>query len=488
MNESKSTTFIESTSGIRMKDKLGYAMGDVASLLVFGLANTILQIYYTDYLGIAPIAVMIIFMVARLWDAVNDPIWGTIVDRLPVRRPGRRYRRWLIWLSIPLAIAAILMFVDVSSLPYAGIVAYAAFTYILFGMLYTGTNIPYGAMSSVITSDDRERNSLSIFRSVGSTLGGMGAILLYALCYSSTTDSDGNTVSTFDYGVLITGVIILAVLSVIAYFLCYAMSKERVVTVPRRRAKGSTKTAVLGLLKTKSFISIAIVGLLFLAAQMFQTSYNNYLFKYYFEQPSLASLITVCQYGPVAIVMFFSGKLVKKFGRKEICAAGILLSGVAFLFLCIFQTDSVWAYLIVNCISGLGSSFIFLMIWALANDAIDDYVVRSGRRDDGTAYALFTFMRKLGQTLAALIVNLCLISMGYGANGSTAITVTESMLTSMYLQAVIVPCVLCFIMFAILWFVYPLSKQKVIELQDKKNEVMQKIQSEDEAEGTGTDA
>ncbi len=474
--------FIKSTSGITMKDKLGYALGDVGSLLVFGLVNTILQIYYTDYLGIAPIAVMVIFMVARIWDAVNDPIWGGIVDRLPVRQRGTRYKRWLVWLCVPLSVFAVLMFVDVSALPSGFVVAYAAVTYLIFGMLYTGVNIPYGSMSSVVTTDDRERNSLSVFRSVGSTLGGFGALILYMLCYSSVTNDDGTTSSVFNYTILLVGVIILAVLSCAAFIGCNKLSKERVESVPPRKEKGERIKVIKGLMGTRSFLVISIVGLLFLAAQMFQTSYNTYLFKYYFEKPGWASLVTICQYLPVAVVMFFSGKLVKKFGRKEICALGVLLAGLAFLVLCFWRTDSAVVYLAFCLVSGIGFSFIFLMIWALANDAIDDYIVRSGRADHGTAYALFTFMRKLGQTLAAIVVNVCLISMGYGS--SEGIVVTDAMATSMYLQAVLVPCIMCFVMFILLWFAYPLSKKKVMELQDEKNKVMNEIVNEAQSEET----
>lgn len=478
MESSQTQSFIASTSGIKLKDKLGYALGDVASLLVFGLANTILQIYYTDFLGIAPLAIMLIFMIARIWDAFNDPLWGNIVDRVPSKKPGRRYRRWLLWLCVPLAAAAILLFLDVRALPYAAIVAYAAVTYLLFGMLYTGTNIPYGAMSSVITTNEKERNTLSIFRSVGSTLGGLGAVLLYSLCYTSVTDDSGTTTSEFNYTILMVGVVILAVLSIAAYIGCYAMSKERVQTVPRRRKKGETVKTMASLLKNRAFLTVSIVGLLFLAAQMFQTSYNTYLFKYYFGRPGLASMMTLAQYVPIAIVMFFSGALVRKFGRKEICAAGILLAAIGFLGLAIVQTTNVWIYLAFSVVIGFGSSFIFLLIWALANDAIDDYIVKNHKRDDGTAYSLFTFMRKLGQTLAALIVNLCLISMGYGSDGSSTINVTDSMASNMYQQAVIIPCVLCVLMFVILMFLYPLGKKKVAELQTEKEQVLREIQEE----------
>ena len=149
-------SYIAKTSGINARDKIGYAMGDVASLLVFGLVQSVLQKYYTDVLGLSVVSIMVMFIVARVWDAINDPIWGRIVD-IVKPRPEGRYRRWLKVFAIPVAVSAVLMFVKIPGLSQHGYIVYATVTYILFGMLYTCINIPYGSMAQVITSDEGER-------------------------------------------------------------------------------------------------------------------------------------------------------------------------------------------------------------------------------------------------------------------------------------------------------------------------------------------
>ena len=101
-------SYISRTSGIGAKDKIGYAMGDVASLLVFGLVQSVLQKYYTDVLGIGVVSIMLMFIVARVWDAINDPIWGRIVDSIPAAADGR-YRRWMKTLAVPVALSAVLI-------------------------------------------------------------------------------------------------------------------------------------------------------------------------------------------------------------------------------------------------------------------------------------------------------------------------------------------------------------------------------------------
>ena len=240
------STAANKTSGIGFKDKIGYAFGDVASLLVFGLVNTFLQIFYTDTLGITPLVVMLIMIIARVWDAINDPIWGRVVDRAPAK-PGNRYKRWLLYLTLPLSMSAVLMFLNVKGLfgwSMGACVAYACVSYILFGMLYTGTNIPYGSMSSVITSNDKARNALSVFRSVGSTLGGFGPMIVNFLCWDNTV-VDGVKVSTLNPTKLMIGVIVMAVLSVGFYVASYYMSKERVV-VDFKRPEGEEKKTEKG--------------------------------------------------------------------------------------------------------------------------------------------------------------------------------------------------------------------------------------------------
>ena len=181
------TSYISRTSGIGTKDKVGYAMGDFASVLVFGLVQSVLQKYYTDVLGISVVSIMVMFIVARIWDAINDPLWGRIIDGARVW-PDGRYRHWLKVFAIPVALSAILMFVKIPGLTEKGYLIYAYVTYILFGMLYTCINIPYGSLAQVITSDEKERTSLSVFRSIGSTFGAMPAMLLISLCYVKLAD------------------------------------------------------------------------------------------------------------------------------------------------------------------------------------------------------------------------------------------------------------------------------------------------------------
>ncbi len=462
-------SFIARTSGITMKDKIGYAMGDFASLLVFGLVQSVLQKYYTDVLQISIVSVLIMFVVARVWDAINDPLWGRIIDGAKRKEDGR-YRRWLKIFAIPVALAAVLMFVRIPGMSETGNFIWATVTYILFGMLYTCINIPYGSIATVITSDDKERSSLSVFRSIGSTFGAMPAMALASFCYVTR---DG--VKSMSYTRIIIGVSVIAVLAVIGYFITYKLTKERVVTAPKpKKEKGETWRVIKALFTSRPFVAVCIASLLFLAAQMFQMSYNTYLFDYYFNNPGLTMLPTICQYLPVAIVMFFATKLGNKFGRREICAYGMLLAGLSFLILYFLHTTSPWVYIAMCLVNGIGNAFLFLLIWALANDAIDYNEVHKDIHDEATSYSFYSFMRKLGQSVAAILVNSALLSIGYKDNVLNADNITDATLKSMYGQSTLIPAILYLLVFVILLFIYPLGKKQIEELKGRKEEMLAK--------------
>ena len=457
---------ISATSGIKARDKIGYAMGDVASCLVFGLTQSVLNKYYTDVLEISVLSVMIMTIIARIWDAINDPIWGRLIDGAKPRSDGR-YRRWIKIFAVPVALATILMFADVRGFSAGGKLAFIYVTYILFGMLYTCINIPYGSLAQVITSDDKERSSLSVFRSIGSTFGAMPAMVLASICYVKLADGT----SQMDYKKVFLGVVVISVLSVLAYLLCYAWSKERVESRPDPREKGQTMKVIKTLLKSRPFMAVSVASMLFLAAQMFGQGYNAYLFDHYFHKTGLTMLPTVFQYLPVAVIMFFATRMGNKFGRREVCAYGILLAAVfyiALFVLALFGVTNVWLYLAACLASGVGTAFIFLLIWVMAGDAIDYNRVTFGLNDEATSYAFYSFMRKLGQTVATILINVPLLRIGYEGSKLKTEGLTDAALQRMYNSSVMIPAVLFLLVFLILRFAYPLNKKAVEELQVKK--------------------
>ena len=472
-------SYISQTSGLKGKDYIGYALGDFAGCLCFSTVTTILQKYYTDIMGLSPWFIMIMFIVARIWDAINDPIMGRIAD---LRKPGKqgRYRVWMKWVAIPLAISTVLMFVPNTAMSTAmgtvGACAYATVTYIAFGMIYTMHQIPYGSLASVVTTDAKERNKLSVFRSAGAALGSLPILVLTMFYTHDVTDeATGKTSKQLYYPVIIIGVAVLAVVGCALLFLAYHNTKERVVAKPAEHKKGETLRIAKTLLRNRSFLAVCLAGLLLLGGQMFTQSFYTYLFIDLFKNSSMNLVSQACTYGPMVILMFFAGKLVRKFGKKEICAVGGILAALP-NFALIFLKDAICKtselFYPFCFISGIGISIITLEIWALATDAIDDVEVKTGVRNDGSSYSTFMFFRKLGQVLAAICVNVALINSGYVSGAEKP--QSDDTLNMMYYMATAIPAGLFLLLGLILFFLYDLSKKKTEDLQVAKESLLAK--------------
>ena len=464
-----SNELTKKTYGIGLSEKIGYALGDAAGLMTFGLVGSFLQVFYTNVLYIDASKITILFLVARIWDAINDPLWGGIIDRHKAGKNGK-YRPYLRWVSFPLALFAILMFVKIPGLSENQYLAWAYFSYIGYGMMYTAVNIPYGSLASVITTDAGERSTLSMFRSIGAGFGGAPAQMLLPMLVSQTRkDALGNIVydamgkpeKIIDGNKLLLGTIVLAVASILVYQLCFKLTKERVEAAPAPQGadKKSTLRTVGFLLRNRPFVVLCVASMLLITVQQFTQATYYYVFMDYFNESGKYTLFTVFTYLPMAMLLPVLQKLVRKFGKKEICSVGMLFSAVAYFLLWVVKTGSVWVFLAFCFLSGLGMTFFVLEIWAMVTDVIDYQSLISGRREEGTSYAFFSFTRKLGQALAGVLGTQMLKWISYDP-----LHVTAEAKQGMYSVSTILPAAMCLIMGLSLGLLYPLGKKKLKEL------------------------
>ncbi len=176
-------------SKLSLKEKIGYALGDGAANIAWRGVSTFLFIYYTDVFGLSPAIVGVLFLVARFSDGISDILMGVIGDR--TKSKYGKFRPWILWTAIPLGVVLSLLFTapDLSS---SGKIVYVYVTYILFTLIYTANNIPYGALMAVMTGDDKERTSLGSFRMVGAFAGGMivQGLLLFLVAYFGNVNND----------------------------------------------------------------------------------------------------------------------------------------------------------------------------------------------------------------------------------------------------------------------------------------------------------
>ena len=170
---------------LAIREKIGYALGDGAANIAWRGVSTFLFIFYTDVFGINPAAVGMLLLIARFSDGVSDVAMGIIGDRTTTKYG--KFRPWILWSAIPLGVILSLLFMSPNLSP-TGKIIYAYTTYIIFTLVYTANNIPYGALMAVMTGDDKERTSLGSYRMVGAFTGGMvvqGALLLLVAYYGN---------------------------------------------------------------------------------------------------------------------------------------------------------------------------------------------------------------------------------------------------------------------------------------------------------------
>lgn len=456
------------THGIKAIDKIGYALGDMGGILTFSLVNSFLTMFYTDILGIATASITVLMLVARIWDAVNDPMWGAFLDS---RRPTKhgRFRPYILGMSVPLAIAAFFMFFKIPGLSEKQYLIYAYVTYIIYGMMYTGVNIPYGSLASVITDDEIERSSLSMWRSVGAGVGGLPAQILLPLFVYSTVAGVGNTAKVLDSNKLSIAVGGLSLVTVITFFVHFKLTKERI-TISPNQAKSNYNLfrSVRMLMKNKPFIALCGVSMLLICFQMYTQTVYNYLFKNFYEKPGLYSIVTICTYLPMAMFLPVIGKLVRKFGKKEICSAGIAFAAVVNIVMYLFGFTALSAnpylFLVMTFLSGAGQTFLVLEIWAMVMDVIDYHELLSGRREESTAYSFYSFVRKLGQTAAGAGVPAILGIIGYDGKLSNQ---PAEVIEKLYGIATLVPAIILIALFVILFFGYKFSKKELEKMHAK---------------------
>ena len=476
---------------IGIKEGMGYMLGDAGNLFVLTYVSSFLKVFHTDVLGFSATKSGNLFLFTRLWDAINDPLWGMVVSK---RRPSKdgKFRPYLKWVSVPLGISALLCFVDFSRFTsnQTLILLLAYVTYIAFGMLYTGMNIPFGSLASVITDDPEGRTLLSTFRSIGGGIGGAAPLLVAPLVIYTKNQVTGADVAD-GKKMLIFGAI-MAVLSVSFYMACYHTTKERVPS--EEDPQIDIKKTYIGLLKSRPFVSVALAGIL-ISGQLQFASLNTYLYKNYFGNAKLSIIGTIANYFPMVVMILLTPRLVKRFGKKELAGVGSFFAALAavLMFILTPKLDRLGAEPIVFMgllfFIGFGYSFVSITNWAVVADVIDYQEYKTGLRNESAIYAVYTFCRKLGQTLAD-VGGLYLLEKLAGYDGNTmkelpyidlpasgwsGHTVSDGIL----FICTLIPAIVYTLVWALMQFGYPLTKERLEPIYAYMREKRGEVEAED---------
>lgn len=440
------------------KDKVGYMFGNVANDFTFIMASMFLTVFYTDVLHINAGLVGVMFLISRVVDAFTDTAMGRIADKVKAGKGGK-FKPWLLRMCGPVALASFLMYqTSVANADMWVRIVYMFGTYLLWGSIcYTAINIPYGSMASVMSDEADHRAALSTFRGVGSLIpqvlvGVVMPMFLY------TKLEDGTQVANPSAFPVVA--LILAIVAVGCYLLCYYMCTERITVDDKRKENISFGQTVKALFTNRALIGIVIVYISFLGAQMLNQTINNYIFKDYFNNTMGLTIINAAGFVPALALSPIAVPLSRKFGKREVGIVAAIMGSVSYALLFFLHTSNMWLYVILSIVGSLGFGLFNLIIWAFISDIIDDHEVKTGVREDGTIYAVCSFSRKIGQAIASAMGGWSLALIGY-VEGATK--QTEAVNNGIYNIATLIPAILYIVVGVVLAFVYTLNKKKVLE-------------------------
>ena len=442
----------EQVKSFNMGDKVGYAFGDFGCAAFFAFVSSYLMVFYTDVLGVSAAAVGTLFVVARFWDAINDPIMGVLLDKAQATKHGK-FRPYVIRFGLPMVIVGILAFTAIPGLPDNLKLPYAYVTYILYGMLYTAVNIPYGSLASVMTNDSNERTALSTFRNLGSMLAN---ILVMVLVPKIIFNAQGEVTAE---GFIICAVI-LAIISTVSFFFNFRLTRERIVHKTTNSNKGIIETVGL-LFRNRAFLGVAIASFLMLGGTFTLSSLNVYIFKDYFKATNFTALGGMIGMVASVVVIPFAGAIVRKLGKKESAVLGSTFAASMYIVMLFIPNLTVSIFLVLSFLAGLGSGLVNTIIWALVSDAIDYQEYTTGERNEGTVYSSYSLARKLGQVISGGMGGFALSLLGYQSGATVQAESIGIGIKNIGIGMAAGGFILTTI---VLIFVYNLSKKKVAEM------------------------
>lgn len=403
--EKESTS--KQTGKLSLVTKLSYGGGDLASQFIWSFISSYLMIFYTDVALLPASAISMIFLIARVWDAVDDPMMGAIAER--TRTKFGRFRPYILFGTPLLIVTYILCFMAPSFNGNMTLkIAYAAITYFLLGILYSAVNLPYGALMTVMSKDSDERSELSTYRMLGSNIGALilSAVSMPMILWFGNGDKSQST------GYTMTAV----VLGVIAFPLFYSVffNCKEVITV----SESSKKIPVLESFKaciSRPFICIFLLNTLALIGKFGQAAVAMYYYLYVLQRSDLAAILMVLLNGSTALGIFLFSRLSSVLGKKKTTFISFLLSGIFQTAIFIIDSQNISLIMFVTVLSGL-TRFGLPVATAMLADVIDYTEDRTGIRADGSIYSVYSFGTKLSSALVGTVGVMLLAKVGYVAN------------------------------------------------------------------------
>jgi len=425
---------------------LGYGVGDLSVNLFFQSAIIYLLFFYTDVFGISAAAAASIFLVARLVDAVTDPIMGMIADRTKTR--WGKFRPYLLFGAPPLAVIAVAMF-SVPDLEGDQKVFYAYATYILFSIAYTVVSIPYSGLTAVITEDAKERTNLSAYRMAFALGGG----IIVGVGTQPLVTFFGGGAEGFQTTIALYGVMAVLLLAV-----TFRYTQEKVTAVVE---KPPTVSEMISVMSRNLPLWLLIVAFLMgMLAYIVRSSAVIYYFQYNLGRGDLFPIymlfILLGQLAGIVITPWIANK----WGKKNTYVIGAVLGMVTGVALYFTPYDALGAIFVISAAGSFFFAAPTVLAWAMLPDTVEYAEWKQGVRADGAIYATSSFFQKLAMAVGGAMAAMVLSATGYVAGEAQSAEALEGIL----LMISVGPVLAMIVGIMAIWF-YPLDEEMHLNIR-----------------------
>jgi GPH family glycoside/pentoside/hexuronide:cation symporter len=406
---------------LSFKEKVGYGFGDFASSMFWKIFSVYLLFFYTDVFGIPAAIVGTMFLVTRIWDTALDPIIGIISDRTTTK--WGKFRPYILFVAIPFGMVGVLTFTT-PSLGITGKIIYAYITYTLMMMVYSGINVPYASLMGVMTSNIKERTTLSTFRFV---FAFAGSILVLATAeplvtaLSKTVEGSANLQHGWQFAM-----IIYAVIAVVLFYFTFAWTRERV--RPPKEQKTSLKDDLKNLATNKPWFILLGAGIATLIFNSLRDGSTIYYFKYYFQSQEAFEIPLAkiaINYSTLYLVLGQAANIVgvvlakpisDRIGKKNTFLNAMVIASVLSLIFFFFKENNLLLIFSFQFVISICAGIIFPLLWSMYADIADYSEWKTGRRATGLIFSSSSMSQKLGWTLGGALTGWLLAIYGFKAN------------------------------------------------------------------------
>jgi len=395
-----------------IRDSLAYAAGDFGCNMSFALKGT-MAIFWTQFMQMDSILYAALLIVVQVWDAINDPLIGSIVDADRRKYKRNKFLTYIFIGSLGLIIGGALCFIPWRNAPEIAKIIIFICGYVIWDAFYTIANVPYGSLLSLISKEPADRASLSAWRSVGSIAGNiLPMVILPILIYDNNNNIVGERVFI--------AALLMGILGFIAFQFMIKNTEIRVeeaVKINEERPKFNVFKAMNNFIHNRPAVGATVAAMgMFLGMQGAATAVVV-LFQSYFQNARILGIVQFFAMLPIFIFTPLARKMVVKYGKKELSVVGALCS----LFACIAMLvppitpnmTGLLIYVLCQLINSLGMGIYSTVSWAMMGDAIDYNEWKNGAREEGVTYSLHSFFRKLAQGLGPAIALVIMVALGY---------------------------------------------------------------------------